>query len=149
MLLHDFLRILMVVVSLLVLITALIFFNRHCEQKFHFRFYTLKLFGQWAASAGFFLVGIILLTKHAEQWVAPAWCLIAVGAVMLWWIVSQNIIRTNLVYGAIGTITQIVLVCVFGSAGAFLGLMAGGVLFVLMSMVAPVYVINRRNNRSL
>jgi len=148
MLLHDLLRILAILVSLAVLVAGLLFFNRHCEQKFHFRFYTVRIFAQWGVSGGFFLVGIVLLTKQAEQWVAPAWCLVGLGAVMLWWIVSQNIIRTNLIYGAIGTLTQIMLAAVFGSAGAFLGIMTGGVLFVLMSIVAPVYVINRRINRS-
>lgn len=144
--LHDFLRISLILLLTLALVAALILFNRHCEQRFQFRFFTLKIFSKWGISAGFFLVGIILLAKLAEQWVAPAWCLIAAGAIMLWWIVSQNLIRTNLIYGSVGTLSQILLVCVFGSAGAFLGIMTGGILFIAMSLIVPVYVVNRRNN---
>ena len=142
----DLFRIVAVFAACILTCAGLVAFNRHCEKKFQYRFFTLKIFALWGACGGCFLIGIVLLTRKAEDWVAPAWWLIAIGGVILWWILCKNLLCTNVAYGVIGTLAQVVLVMLFGSTGAFIGIMTGGVLLLALTMIVPVFVINRRKS---
>jgi hypothetical protein len=123
---------------------ALFAFNLHCQKKFQYRFFTLQAVAMWGVCSGSFFIGIVLLSRKASEWVAPAWWLIAIGGVLLWWILSRNLIRTNVIYGVAGTCAQAIFVLLFGSTGAFIGIMAGGVLLLALTMIAPIFLISRR-----
>lgn len=120
----------------------LVTFHKHCQRKYEYPVFSPRQMLRLA-------VGVLLLC--AGGWAAKHKGLPAVeavfflgGGLILWWSLSQNFIRTNALYGAVGSLLQLLLIGTFGPAVALLAMSMFGVVLVLFSAIVPVYVINRR-----
>ncbi|HYD60543.1 MAG TPA: hypothetical protein VEC35_09325 [Noviherbaspirillum sp.] len=144
MLMSDVVQAVQVLVACVAGAIVLYFFNRHCDRKFHFRFFSKRSFGLMTMATFLFVGGVAAIAQKTEMAQMIGWTVIAAGAVVAWWILYQNFTKTNLLYGAIGTAAQFGLFTTFASAGFFVALMAGGIMFVFLSLFQPVYVLNQK-----
>lgn len=139
-------KILLVVVTCAVVFAGMLYFHRHCERKFAYRFFTWRplvvlTLSVWALAAGGWA-----FSKHDESLEPLGWIFFAIGGMVLWLFLGRNFTRTGIVYGAAGSTLQVMLVFTVGTPLMFLALSWFGVAFVFLSVVAPIYVISRFRN---
>lgn len=129
----------------LVVAGGLVTFHKHCERRFQYSTFSgtllLRLaFGILCLAAGGWTFG-----KQQTGLEGLGVVFFIVGGGILWWVLSQNFIRTDLLHGLVATILQLLLVGIFGPAVALIAMSVGGILVVLLSVIVPVYVVNRRS----
>ncbi len=129
----------------LVVAGGLVSFHKHCQRRFQYPIFSAKLllrlaFGILCLAAGGWTFG-----KQQSGLEGLGAVFFTIGGIVLWWSLSQNFIRTNLLHGLAATVLQLLLVGIFGPAVALVGMSLGGVLVVLFSAIVPVYVVNRRS----
>jgi quinol-cytochrome oxidoreductase complex cytochrome b subunit len=73
--------------------------------------------------------------------------LIGASCVVFWWVLYLNFTKTTLFYGVIGTAGQLSVFSVFAIAGIFSAILFVGIVFAIMSLFEPVYVVNRNGCR--
>jgi hypothetical protein len=120
-------------------------FNEHCVGQFGHAFFTKRAFYFTAAVIGLYAVGN--MWRHSAQQAhgdsLNGVVLMIIGGLIACWMIFDNIRRTNVVYGTIGSTGALGLFSVL--AWVWLPLMAIGLVcyfFMLMS-AKPVYVVNR------
>ena len=127
---------------------GLIFFHRHCVRRFQYPIFSPRLMLRLSIGVLFIAGGGWAFSDPMSTREGLGYLLSLVGGLVVWWSLSQNFIRTNLLHGAIATVLQLILIAVFGPAAALLGLSLGGILIVVFSVIVPVFVVSRRNRAS-
>jgi hypothetical protein len=141
----DLLHVLAVLVCFVAALFALYYFNRHCERRFQYKFFSVSAFGSLAFATVLFIAGVLLLARHSDAGRIFGWTFVFSGGGVVWWIWYRNFTRTNLLYGFAGTLFQVALFVSFASAGFFAGLLACAIVFIALSSIQPVYVVNKRD----
>jgi len=126
------LKIVSAILALLAFVVALSAFEHHCSRKFGYRFFTRTTFTLTLISCALVAVGYHWHTTAAAAY-APALnglLLAGGGAVILIGIACLNIVRTNWLYGIVGSIIQLPL---------FVSLTYAGWPFLLLGIVAYIF----------
>lgn len=121
----------------------LVSFHKHCQRRFEYPVFAPRLLLRLTLGVLLVCGGGWIFAKHPGA-AAVGWLFFLAGGVVLWWALSQNFIRTNLLHGGVASLLQLLLIGIFGPAVALVGLSFGGIVIVLFSAIVPVYVVNRR-----
>lgn len=140
-------KFLLVLGTCIALAGALVSFHKHCERRFQYPIFSIRLMTKLAAGVLLLAAGGWVFSKHVDAWDVPGTLLFIAGGIIVWWNLSQNFIRTSLLHGAVATLLQLGLICVFGPVVALIGLSIGGMAIVLFSLIVPVFVLNRRGQQ--
>ena len=139
-------KIFVVLGTCLVIAGGLVSFHRYCTRRFEYPIFSWRLLLRLAFAVLCLMAGGWSFGKNQSGLEELGVVFFAIGGFTLWWALSQNFIRTDLLHGIIATLLQMLLIVILGPAVALIGLSIGGMFFVLLSVIAPVYVVNRRRS---
>ena len=139
-------KIFVVLGTCFVIAGGLVSFHRHCARRFEYPIFSWRILLRLALAVLCLMAGGWSFGKHQSGLEGLGVVFFTIGGFMLWWALSQNFIRTDLLHGILATVLQLLLIVIFGPAVALIGLSVGGMLFVLLSVIVPVYVVNRRRS---
>jgi hypothetical protein len=116
--------------------------------KFGYQFFGRRQGLRFATALVLLFAGGVVNLKHTDVSDSVGLTLLLAGGGILWWTLFVNFLRTNVVYGIVGSALQLLLLVTFFSTGVFILFLVGGFLFVVFSVVQPVVVVNRRTRRN-
>jgi hypothetical protein len=114
------LKLLGVLAFLAAVVLGMVRFNQHCQEKFSYRFFTVISFIACAAAVGLIELGRSLRAGAAaapEGDVLNGILLIILGAALAMGLAFYNFKKTDLAYGAGGTILQVSIFSVLAYVG--------------------------------
>lgn len=138
------LKIFAVLGALCFVLGALYYFDRHVEDKFGHRFFSIPAFIAIVASCVMIAVGynwhVSALKSHSDP--LNGWVVLSVGAVALIGIAINNVAKTNLIYGVGGSVIQLPLFVAIGCFGMPLLILWAVLSIIAASLTQTVRVVS-------
>lgn len=130
---------------MLVALVSLVLFNRYCFNRFDYKMFSKQNFMLYMTATVFWFLALAWRAKtgHTGGEDTTGYPLFGVASFIVGWIFYQNLTRTNIVFGLIGSGVQGVLLVTMAYSALFIMILAFAAMVVPLFFVQPVVMLNR------